>query len=242
MRRFLFAILLILSPLAVRAVSLVGEPEIDARETDATIRWKTDVQSGGKIRWGEVEGAADQTIKDGVADEHRITLPGLKPGTRYFFTVGTARDSIGKGSFVTTGAGVVPAKPVARSGGKGGVFVSPRPASPPPPAAPQIAPPTRATWGYMASLQDHYDRHGGDFNATSPDDYAAKAWVFREQAVSRRLPMKLDGDTVRVMDLRSRAFAAFNLNGTTKTYFRPRDVSYWERQPGTPISTPPWVR
>jgi pyocin large subunit-like protein len=109
-------------------------------------------------------------------------------------------------------------------------------------SAPQAAPPTRETWGYMASLQDHYNRHGADFNATSPDDYAAKAWAFREQAAAQKLPMKLDGETVRVMDLRSRAFAAFNLNGTTKTYFRPRDSSYWDRQPGTPITTPPWGR
>lgn len=104
------------------------------------------------------------------------------------------------------------------------------------------APPTSATWGYMASLQDHYVRHGADFNATSADDYAAKAWAFREQAVAQKLPMKLDGDTVRVMDLCSLAFAAFNLNGTTKTYFRPRDAGYWNRQPGTPITTPPWSR
>jgi hypothetical protein len=109
-------------------------------------------------------------------------------------------------------------------------------------SASQHAPPTSATWGYMASLQDHFDRHGADFSATSPDDYAAKAWAFRERAVQQRLPMKLDGDTVRVMDLRSREFAAFNSNGTTKTYFRPRDASYWGRQPGTLINTPPWAR
>jgi len=107
---------------------------------------------------------------------------------------------------------------------------------------PHGAPPAQETWGYMASLQDHYDRHGADFRATSPEDYAAKAWAFRELAVTRHLPMKFDGDTVRVMDLQSREFAAFNRNGTTKTYFRPRDAGYWQRQPGTPIDTPPWVR
>jgi pyocin large subunit-like protein len=94
----------------------------------------------------------------------------------------------------------------------------------------------------MASLQDHFDRHGADFKATSPDDYAAKAWIFREQAVAQKLPMKLDGATVRVMNLRTLAFGAYNRDGTTKTYFRPRDASYWDRQPGEPITTPPWVR
>ena len=54
--------------------------------------------------------------------------------------------------------------------------------------------------------------------------------------------MKLDGATVRVMNLRTLAFAAYNRDGTTKTYFRPRDASYWDRQPGEPITTPPWLR
>jgi pyocin large subunit-like protein len=94
----------------------------------------------------------------------------------------------------------------------------------------------------MPALQDHFDRHGADFAAKSPDDYAAKAWLFREQAVARKLPMKQDGDTVRIMDLHSLAFAAFNGDGTTKTYFRPRDASYWERQPGRLINTPPWAQ
>lgn len=50
-----------------------------------------------------------------------------------------------------------------------------------------------------------------------------------------RLPMKLDTDgTVRV-------FASFNRNGTTKTYFRADNPSCWQRQPGKPVQTPPWV-
>ena len=47
--------------------------------------------------------------------------------------------------------------------------------------------------------------------------------------------MKLDTDgTVRV-------FASFNRNGTTKTYFRADNPSCWQRQPGKPVQTPPWV-
>ena len=29
--------------------------------------------------------------------------------------------------------------------------------------------------------------------------------------------------------------------GTTMTYFRPDSGSYWQRQPGKPVQTPPWV-
>lgn len=239
--RFIFlALLLLHSPFVARAISLLGEPEVSVEAGEATVVWKTDGPSGGKVRWGENEASLDQTIKDGVATEHRIKLPGLKSGTRYFFSVGTARDPLGKGTFTTAGAASAESRaPIRGGGGKGGGFVPPRPA---PPAVATIAPPTRVTWGYMASLQDHFDRHGADFGATSPDDYAAQAWRFREQGVARKLPMKIDDGTVRIMDLRTRAFAAFNSNGTTKTYFRPRDASYWERQPGTPISTPPWAQ
>jgi hypothetical protein len=242
MRHIFLSLLLLLCPVASRAVSLVGEPVVELAESDATIKWKTDGPSGGRVKWGENEAALDQSIKDGVATEHRIKLPGLKPGTRYFFSVGTARDPIGKGTFTTKGtASSQPSSSPVRGGGGGkggGGAVSPRPAAP----AAQTAPPTRSTWGSMASLQDHFDRHGADFNAASPDDYAAKAWAFREQAVAQKFPMKLDGASVRVMNLRTLAFASYNRDGTTKTYFRPRDASYWDRQPGEPISTPPWVK
>ena len=240
MRLIFLALLFLICPFAARAISLLGEPEVIVESAEATVHWKTDGPSGGKVRWGETEAALDQTIKDGVAAEHRIKLPGLKPGTRYYFSVGTARDPLGKGTFTTPGApSGEPRAPVRGGGGKGGAFVPPRAVAPP---VATTAPPTRVTWGYMASLQDHYDRHGADFGASSPDDYAAQAWRFREQGVARKLPMKLDEGTVRMMDLRTRAFAAFNMNGTTKTYFRPRDASYWERQPGTPITTPPWAQ
>ena len=99
------------------------------------------------------------------------------------------------------------------------------------------APPTYKTWGYMDSLQDHYDRHGPDFRCTSPDDYAAKAWMFLQYAKQNGLPMKWDASdgTLRIWEPKSRAFAAYNRNGTTKTFFRPNNESYWGRQPGKPI-------
>ncbi len=105
------------------------------------------------------------------------------------------------------------------------------------PAAKVTAPPTYKTWGYMDSLQDHYDRHGPDFRCTSPDDYAAKAWMFLQYAKQNGLPMKWDASdgTLRVWEPKSRAFAAYNRNGTTKTFFRPNNESYWGRQPGKPI-------
>ena len=104
------------------------------------------------------------------------------------------------------------------------------------------APATRKTWGNVASLPDHFARHGADFSAKSQDDYAAQAWRFRERASTEHLPMKFDTDgTVRAFDPKTRAFASFNRDGTTKTYFRPDSPGYWQRQPGRAIQTPPWI-
>lgn len=117
---------------------------------------------------------------------------------------------------------------------------TPRTAAPKPAPPPAIkAPPTRETWGNLGSLQDHYERHGGDFRCTSPDDYAAKAWMFLQYARKNGLPMKWDDSdgTLRIWEPKSRAFAAFNRDGTTKTFFRPSNPSYWTRQPGRPVKS-----
>ena len=92
-------------------------------------------------------------------------------------------------------------------------------------------------WGNISSLQDHFDRHGKDFHATSPDDYARQAWEFLQRATSEGLPAKIDESdgTLRVWDPRTHAFAAYNRDGTAKTYFKPGSPDYFQRQPGKPI-------
>ena len=50
------------------------------------------------------------------------------------------------------------------------------------------------------------------------------------------LPAKRDADgSLRVFDPATGAFAAYNRDGTTKTYFKPGSPGYFERQPGTPV-------
>jgi pyocin large subunit-like protein len=84
---------------------------------------------------------------------------------------------------------------------------------------------------------DHYERHGPDFKSTSPDDYAARAWTFLQQAKANAWPMKLDDSdgTLRVWNGQTGSFAAYDRNGKTKTYFKPGSPTYWQRQPGSPI-------
>lgn len=92
------------------------------------------------------------------------------------------------------------------------------------------------TWGNPSSLSDHFSRHGTDFGARDPDDYARMAAQFLQRARTEGLPAKVDtGGTLRVYDPRGGAFGAYNRDGTTKTYFKPGSASYFERQPGRRI-------
>jgi len=243
--RLLFVLLLLCAAPALRAINLIAPPAIDATATGETVvRWKIDSPAGGKVRYGLAAEKLDQMASDGVGTEHSVTLRGLQPGTRYYFSVGTARNPLTTGSFIAGKSGVAPEEKLSVLETIRRAISNPPAARPEPTPKPMVrdAPATRLTWGSMASLQDHFDRHGRDFGAKSPDDYAAQAWRFRQRAVAEKLPMKLDTDgTVRVFDPKTRAFASFNRNGTTKTYFRPDNPSYWQRQPGRPIQTPPWV-
>ncbi len=241
LRCFLLLVVTFLFPLAgiSRAVTILEGPTVKQVDDGLLVYWKTDAPAGGKVRYGLIEDKLDQSIEDGIAAEHRVHLPSLQPGAHYFFSVGTARKVLQKGTFDTSGSATR-------------IFIHTSPASKPAtaesspartvPPLQKTAPPTRAIWGNLPSLQDHFERHGGDFRATSPDDYAAQAWRFRERATTLGLPMKQDTDgTVRVFDPKSSAFAAYNRDGTVKTYFRPNNPSYWQRQPGRPITTAPWI-
>src|SRR5450755_2430106 len=88
------------------------------------------------------------------------------------------------------------------------------------------------TWGNPASLPDHFARHGQDFGARSADEYALMAYKFLRRATVAGYPAKLDSERVlRVFDPATGTFAAYNPNGTTKTFFKVRNPAYFNRQP-----------
>lgn len=98
-----------------------------------------------------------------------------------------------------------------------------------------------STWGNPGSLRDHFERHGRDFSARNPDDYARMATEFLQRAKADGLPAKVDdGGTIRVFDPRSGAFGAYNRNGTTKTFFKPGSNGYFDRQPGRRVDLRSW--
>lgn len=241
MRCLWMMLLLCLSP-AAHAVELLGEPQVTVAGTEATLQWKTDVACGTRVSYGLVAEKLDQKAEGPVTSVHEVTLRDLLKGATYHFTLGSARQRLHVGSFQTGSTAISPAPPQAALGSpsildkvKGFFSTDEKPAARP--AASQAqprAPPAQQTWGRMETLRDHYERHGRDFQSASMEDYAAQAWHFLQRARAGEVPMKWDDSdgTLRVFDPRTRAFAAYNRDGKTKTFFRPGNASYWQRQPG----------
>ena len=222
-------------PVGLWAVEIVAGPKVEVRGAVVVVSWTTDVPSGAVVRYGAMEDLLNLSEKSGVVTtEHVVYLKGLTAGVDYFYEVGTARRALERGKFTVAADG--------RAVVVGSVTEPDRrlrSAAVAAAEAPQ-APPARETWGAVATLQDHFNRHGRDFGATSPEDYAAQAWRFLQRAKIEGLPVKLDPEgTLRVWDPKTGAFAAYGRNGRTKTYFKPGRRGYFDRQPGRLVRLKP---
>lgn len=220
---------------------LVQPAQIQASTTNATIRWVTDVPTGTRAIFGVQTQPLqlNRRVQGTVGTEHEVQLTDLAPNTTYSVAYGTARFWFATNQFTTPGD----PKIVQTTGPPSATEVSPavKPSSKAKDsAAKSIAPKvpnTRSSWGNMASLQDHFIRHGRDFGAKNADDYAAQAWLFLQRARTEGLPAKRDENGVlRIYDPKTRAFAAYNRDGTTKTYFKAGRRDYFDDQPGQPIN------
>lgn len=240
----LLLVLLLAMVGAGQAVEVTQGPVVVVSETSATFEWSTDVECGTQLKFGVNQNNYNHKVQGGVGLKHAVQATGLLPGTQYFYSIGTAKKSLKEGAFTTKG------------GPSAGAAVQkvPPPKAPPVPFAKPAAkpstpsstaagkpvyavPPTAKIWGDRYSLLDHFNRHGADFGAANADDYAAKAWLFLQQAKDEGLPAKQDESdgTIRVWDGKTHTFAAYNRNFTTKTFFKPRSADYFNRQPGKPV-------
>ena len=240
MRYFVHCFICVLACLngtLLHAVELIGQPQTATTANSATIQWRTDVACGTRLQFGLNSTVLDRKAEAAVTSDHKIQLEALTPATTYYFSVGSARVQLATGSFTTAGGATaaVPPPSLLRRVLK---VITPD-QNKAPAAVPTQAPPTRQTWGHLDSLADHFSRHGGDFSSKSPDDYAAKAWLFLQRARAENLPMKLDDTdgTLRVFDPATRVFAAYNNAGMTKTFFKPDNTTYWQRQPGRVVKS-----
>lgn len=215
------------------AVTLVKGPEVNVSEGTAVVTWTTDVAAGTRLSYGTRESLLDQRLEGEVAAAHRVVIKDVKPGQTYFFSIGTARVQLATGSFKSDGSGTSAGAPKVSTPAKKPEATMAKPVPAPLPKPPSTA----QTWGHLDSLQDHFNRHGADFKAASPDDYAARAWLFLQRAKRDGLPMKWDDsdDTLRVWEPATRTFAAYDRRGRTRTFFKPSNPDYWTRQPGRSV-------
>ena len=82
-------------PSGPHAVLLRGPYLQAATSTSIIIRWRTDVLTRGVVHFGKVAGQPDRDAQDSVlVTEHKIKLDGLEAGTKYYYTIGSFRDSL----------------------------------------------------------------------------------------------------------------------------------------------------
>ena len=81
-------------------------------------------------------------------------------------------------------------------------------------------------------LEEHFEKHGAEFGATSRQDYLRLAQKLRDAPAGGPIleAVRRDGVVTR-FDRQTGAFIAFNPNGVIRTFFRPNDGErYWRRQ------------
>lgn len=62
------------------------------------VRWRTDVATDSRVRYGTSAASLDGTVDDGVVTtEHEVRLAGLSPQTRYYYAVGSTTVTLAGG-------------------------------------------------------------------------------------------------------------------------------------------------
>lgn len=90
-------------------------------------------------------------------------------------------------------------------------------------------------WANPDKLNEHYKRHGGDFGATSEEEYAEMAHEFWENRERIHILIKDDDveGKVRVYDPETNTFGSYTKDGRTLTFYKPPEGKpYFDRQHG----------
>ena len=79
----------------VKSVLLRGPYLQSVTPTSAVIRWRTDVLNRGIVHFGRSGDFLDRNVQDTVlTTEHKLLLEGLQPDTRYFYSIGSFKDTL----------------------------------------------------------------------------------------------------------------------------------------------------
>ncbi|MES2005596.1 MAG: metallophosphoesterase family protein [Bacteroidota bacterium] len=66
-----------------------------ATDTSMVIRWRTDASTRARVRVGTTPGELNKNIDDlSLQTEHKILVKGLTPNTRYYYSIGTLKDTL----------------------------------------------------------------------------------------------------------------------------------------------------
>ena len=86
--------------------------------------------------------------------------------------------------------------------------------------------------GSQRSLEEHFQKHGGEFQARTAQEYLAHAQALRDAALSASvLELVRDDGVITRFDRKSGTFVAFDANGRIRTCFRPENgEDYFRRQ------------
>src|SRR3954470_9935954 len=92
----------------------------------------------------------------------------------------------------------------------------------------------RANVGFVNDrrLDEHYDKHGGEFGRITRQDYLRQAQLLRDAEVGGPVlqTVRSDGVTTK-FDRQTGAFVPFTRSGTIRTFFKPNDGErYYRRQ------------
>jgi len=92
----------------------------------------------------------------------------------------------------------------------------------------------RTSIGFRTKKQfdEHFAKHGAEFNGISKSEYLLLAQTLRDEpAGGSVLELRRPDSTVSRYDRKSGAFIAFDANGMIRTFFKPNDgESYFRRQ------------
>jgi len=86
----------LVAPQTALALALVRAPYLqDVTPTSAVVRWRTDLASTTRVRWGLAPDALANTVDvSGTRSEHEVALAGLPPTTRIFYSVGSTTQTL----------------------------------------------------------------------------------------------------------------------------------------------------
>ncbi|MFN0317554.1 MAG: Calx-beta domain-containing protein [Burkholderiales bacterium] len=95
----LLAICMVIAPSSAQAQTVVRGPYLQsATPTSIVVRWRTSVATDSRVRYGasatSLTASAGSTVS---ATEHAVTLTGLAPATKYFYSVGSSTASLAGG-------------------------------------------------------------------------------------------------------------------------------------------------